>query len=105
MEEPSVHYYIHPASIGDFAACKQVFSQRGDEIQQLYNERQIDGYQVVIIRTAEEAEDQYIWCQYDQVTGGRYPFLCAIIQPLAEPALAIDEQLAEWSFVRCEAIP
>jgi hypothetical protein len=101
MKEPSVHYYVHPASIGDFAACKQAFQDAGDKLKALYDNHQIDGFTIVIIRSIEEAEEQLIWCAYAQITNDLFPFLCALVQPLPDSPFDLDRRLAEWAFVRC----
>jgi hypothetical protein len=104
MMELYAQDFIHTGSIGDLAGCKQAFDEVIDKIKELYHTDQIGGYQLVVVVSAEDAEEKFIWCDYANVTAGIFPFLCAVIQPHDQHPIDVSDAMSEWSFSPCSAV-
>lgn len=95
------HYFVHPGSVGNRAECEAVFARIDLELQALYRDEQIEGSRLLIVESATDAEDRLVWCEFEKVTSGQFPFVCAILQPLHEDNIDLDRRMSEWEFERC----
>lgn len=101
MARVFARYYVHLASIGSLPECEQVFLVAKEKIQNLYKDEQIEGYNLVIVKSETEVESDIIWCDYEEFTSGRFPFVCSILQPFENNPIDIDAEMAEAGFSRC----
>ncbi|MGB0386025.1 MAG: hypothetical protein ACPGWR_14560 [Ardenticatenaceae bacterium] len=109
MAKQFAHIYIHSDSAGNQAACSRVYEQAKGVVRRLFDEKQAEGYRLFVIEDEEDADNSLISfapkghdiCDYDEVTGGRFPFLYSQLQPAEHVTLDLDAMMKRMCFKRC----
>jgi hypothetical protein len=106
MPSSFAHAYVHRDSIGDLARCQQHIQQTEPIIDGLYQAGQLEGYQLLLIETADEAADELVLVsRVAPVTAGRFPYVYTRVQLADGVALDIDTLLADRAYTRVDPGP
>ena len=99
----AIPIYIHSTSAGSQAACNRVYEQAKGVVTRLFDEKQAEGYRLFVIEDEEDADNSLISfvCDYDEVTGGKFPFLYSQLQPAENVTLDLDATMKSMCFTRC----
>ena len=103
MAKQFARIYIHRDSAGNQAACNRVYEEARGVVSKLFEEKQTEGYRLFVIEDEEDADNSLISfvCDYDEVTGSRFPFLYSQLQPAFNTTLDLDAMMKRMSFKRC----
>ena len=103
MAKQFAHIYIHSTSAGSQAACNRVYEQAKGVVRRLFDEKQAGFNRLFVIEDEEDADNSLISfvCDYDEVTGGRFPFLYSQLQPAENITLDLDAMMKSMCFTRC----
>jgi len=82
--------YIHNQSTGNFDSCKRYQDSVGDIIQNLFDQGQIMGFQMIIIENESQELNELI-PSHDHIVKDKYPYLFIRIQPNEDGTLDVDE--------------
>ncbi len=104
MTSETARFYIHNHSVGDLSKCMQVYDKHAEQITILFDKKKVMGYQLLIVEDQEDAEDEFVWCDYEKVTTKKFPFVCSVIQPNGDRTLDFDGMMATWDFTRCAGL-
>jgi hypothetical protein len=90
------HAYVHRGSIGDEARARAFIAATEPEIDRLYEQGMIEGYQLVFVGSAEEAEHELVLTSLvASIAADRFPYVYVRIQPKdGDAGDAFDAQLA-----------
>jgi hypothetical protein len=103
-EEPTyAREYIHVASAGNGPACEMISAQVDKQISPWYDERQIQGYDLMILINDQECEEELVHDDWKAIVGDIFPILYLLIQPYQAPAILdpeIEAYLTQAGFVR-----
>ncbi|MCB9076740.1 MAG: hypothetical protein H6631_04060 [Anaerolineaceae bacterium] len=95
--------YIHPASAGNKEACSQIFGNLRTDIGELLKAKKISGYRLFVIKDADHAENELVsfFCNYSEITEGKFPFIYVELQPAEEKKIDLDAIMSGMNFYRC----
>jgi hypothetical protein len=96
----SAHEFIHFESLGNLSACRDILHEVDDTLSQLYQKRNILGYQAFIIKDATGIDEALIMFDINEITLGIFPFTYVAVQPLEHSNLDIDNLMQGWSFTK-----
>ncbi len=101
MKEPG-RTYLHLASVGDERACASVLSIMRPLLKATHARGETAGYRVLIIRNADDAEEELLpfMFDYQSATNSRFPFVYVGVQPSDAMTIALDDVLLEQGFKR-----
>jgi hypothetical protein len=103
-EEPTyAREYIHVASAGNGPECEIIAEKVENPISGWYDEKQIQGYDLMTLRNDQECEEELVHDDWKQIVGNVFPVLYLLIQPFQPPAgldPQIEAYLTQAGFVR-----
>jgi hypothetical protein len=90
------HAYVHRGSIGNEAGARAFIAATEPEIERLYDQGSIEGYQLAYVDSAEEAEKELVLTsRIASLVAERFPYVYLRIQPKdGDPGEAFDARLA-----------
>ena len=91
------HAYIHRGSIGNEAVARAFIQATEPEIDRLYEQGTIEGYQLVYVDSPEEAERELVLTtRVAPFAADRFPYVYVRIQPKeGDSGDVFDARLAE----------
>lgn len=96
------HEYVHYDSVGNFTRCEEVIQKTKDILEKIYSEQKIEGYQLFLIQTSTDAENELIEADYNMVTKGYFPFVYSFVQPANESRIDFDNLMEELHYTRVD---
>ncbi|MBD2768100.1 hypothetical protein IC235_09380 [Hymenobacter sp. BT664] len=92
--------YIHSNSVGNLKLCKEAIQETEELLEPLYEEKNILGYQLLLIESSLDAEYHLLEGQFEAFTKGPLPFVCSFIQPTENSDFDFDRLMKELHYIR-----
>lgn len=96
------HEYVHYDSVGNVTRCEEIIQKTKDVLEKIYSEQKIEGYQLFLIQTSADAENELIETNYDTVTKGYFPFVYSFVQPANQDYIDFDNLMEELHYTRVD---
>ncbi|WP_044210615.1 hypothetical protein [Coleofasciculus chthonoplastes] len=94
------HEYIHYDSVGNLDMCRKAIQKSKEQLKQVYNSKQIQGYQLSLIQNELDVEEKSIGDNFLGVTHGKYPFVYSFVQPLENSTINFDSIMEDLYYIR-----
>jgi hypothetical protein len=92
--------YIHSNSVGNLEICEETIQKTEELLEPLYEQKNIMGYQLLLIESSIDAEYHLLEGQFEEVTKGQLPFVCSFIQPTENSDFDFDKLMEELHYIR-----
>ena len=99
----STHFareYIHSHSVGNLEMCEETNQKTEELLEPLYEEKNILGYQILLIKSSMDAEYHLLEGQFDEVTKGQLPYVCSFVQPAENSGFDFDKLMEALHYIR-----
>ena len=97
------HEYVHQNSVGNLAMCRKTIQDSKAKLKQIYDEKQIKGYQLLLIKNKIDVEEKLIGNKFLEVTQGKYPFVYSLVQPLEDSNVNFDRIMGDLYYIRVDS--
>ena len=97
------HEYLHSASVGSRLKCELVYNSTGNCMSSWYNEKRIQGYNLLLLLNEQECEEEMLLDDWKQVIEDNFPIVYLLVQPLHDyPVIdpEIEKFIANQGFTR-----
>jgi hypothetical protein len=96
------HEYVHPDSVGNLTMCRKTIQNSKEKLNQLYDDKKIRGYQLLLIKNKIDVEEKLIERKFAGVTLGKYPFVYSLIQPVENSNVNFDSIMEDLYYIRVD---
>ena len=96
------HEYVHYDSVGNLTMCQEVIQNSKAKLKQLYNAKNISGYELLLLKNIAESEEQLIEWNFEGVTQCKFPLVYAFIQPVENSEDDFDRLMQELHYTRID---
>lgn len=97
------HEYVHYMSVGNLEKCRKIIQDTKHQLKQLYNERNIGGYQLLLIKNKIDVAEKLIEPKFQGVTQGKFPFVYSLVQPLENSQVDFDTLMEDLHYKRVDS--
>jgi hypothetical protein len=97
------HEYVHHDSVGNLAMCRKAIQKSKEQLKQIYNSKQIQGYQLLLIQNELDVEEKLIGDKFLGVTHGKYPFVYSLVQPFENSTINFDSIMEDLYYIRVDS--
>ncbi|MFP4124414.1 hypothetical protein [Coleofasciculus sp.] len=97
------HEYVHYDSVGNLELCRKVIKKSKEQLKPIYNNKQIQGYQLLLIQNEIDVEEKLIGYKFLDVTHGKYPFVYSLVQPLENSTINFDSIMEGLYYIRVDS--
>jgi hypothetical protein len=107
MEKQSVSAleYIYVDAIGDLLKCRNEYKNINTWLESEYKIGIVDGWQIFVIHTIQEIEEELLLIQYRKITNNIFPFLYVTIQPMANESIHyLETKMATLGYSKAQPL-
>ncbi|MEQ9623320.1 hypothetical protein [Coleofasciculus chthonoplastes] len=97
------HEYVHYDSVGNLELCRKIIQTSKEKLKKAYNNKQIQGYQLLLIQNEIDVEEKLIGDKFLDVTHGKYPFVYSLVQPLENSTINFDSIMEGLYYIRVDS--
>lgn len=94
------HEYIHSNSIENLDFCKETIQKTEELLEPIYNAKNIMGYELLIIKSSLDAQDELLEGKFEEITKDQFPFIYSFVQPTENSEVDFDKLMEKLHYIR-----